>query len=116
MLFHLQSPEDVTSQISEQAIAAAITFVGICCQQRAFVAGRGDIREEIKIIKASSAIRVNITQFLCMCDTGIMDTPTEEPQETHSTQAQSLRLPGRRLNSTTICKETFRIMGIKNEL
>ena len=53
VLFHLQSPEDVTSQISEEAIAAAITFVGMCCQQTAFVAGRGDVREEIKIIKAS---------------------------------------------------------------
>ena len=53
MLFPLKSPEDVTPKISEEAIAAAITFVGMCCQQAAFMAGRGDIREEIAIIKAS---------------------------------------------------------------
>ena len=56
VLFHLKSPEDVPAQISEEAIATAITFVGMCCQQTAFMAGRGDIREEIRIIKASQCV------------------------------------------------------------
>ena len=53
VLFHLESPEDISPQISGEAIAAAIVFVGMCCQQAAFKAGRGNITEEIKIVKAS---------------------------------------------------------------
>jgi len=63
VLFHLKSPEDVPTQISEEAMAAAITFVGMCCQQTAYIAGRGDIREEIRIIKASQwlSLLINFT-------------------------------------------------------
>lgn len=53
VLFHLDRPEVIPQEISEGAITPAITFVGMCCQQTAFVAGRGDITEEIRIIKAS---------------------------------------------------------------
>ena len=53
VLFHLDRPEVIPQEISEGAITAAITFVGMCCQQTVFVAGRGDITEEIRIIKAS---------------------------------------------------------------
>ena len=41
------------TEITEGAIKASINFVTMCCQQTAFIAGRG---EEIKIIKASMTI------------------------------------------------------------
>ena len=40
-------------EIDDNAIRAAINFVEICCQQAAFIAGRGNIKEEIDIIQAS---------------------------------------------------------------
>ena len=46
--------EDIfESQIRDDAIAAAINFVQKCCKQAAYIAGRGDIKEEIRIIQAS---------------------------------------------------------------
>ena len=45
-----QVPPD---QISEEAIIAAINFVELCCQQTAFMAGRGHVSDEIQFIKAS---------------------------------------------------------------
>ena len=42
--------------ISGRAIAAAIGFVDLCCQQTAYMAGRGNIKEELKIIEASTEL------------------------------------------------------------
>ena len=50
-LFHQTT--DVPDEISEGAIAASINFLGLCCQQTAFLAGRGIIGDEIKLIKES---------------------------------------------------------------
>ena len=36
-----------TIEISEAAIAAAINFIEVCCQHAAFIAGRGDITEDL---------------------------------------------------------------------
>ena len=47
ILFHVGSPDTVNSELSEDAVSAAIDFVGLCCQQTAYMAGRGDIKEEI---------------------------------------------------------------------
>ena len=38
--------------ITERAILAAINFVELCCQQTAYMAGRGDIEEDIQLIKS----------------------------------------------------------------
>ena len=57
ILFNVGTPEEITDEISEEAIAASINFVGLCCQQTAFMAGRGHIEEEIQIIKASTYVR-----------------------------------------------------------
>lgn len=43
----------MTSIISEKAVSAAINFVQLCCQLTAYMAGRGDITEEVQTIKAS---------------------------------------------------------------
>lgn len=36
--------------ISPAAIEAAIHFVEVCCQQAAYIAGRGELDEELKLI------------------------------------------------------------------
>ena len=40
----------VPSTISEQAIRAAIDFVDVSCQHTAYIAGRGEIEDEVKNI------------------------------------------------------------------
>lgn len=49
--YSIDSPE-ISDEISEKAVEAAINFVGLCTQQTAYMAGRMDIQEEIEIIKA----------------------------------------------------------------
>ena len=46
----------VLPMISEEAIAMAINFVKLCCEQTAFLAGCGNIQEEIAIVNASMYI------------------------------------------------------------
>ena len=53
VLFHVGSFDSISDQITEEAIAASVNFVGLCCQQTAYIAGRGDIKEDIQIVKAS---------------------------------------------------------------
>ena len=53
LLFQLGKSVDVSSVISEEALSAAINFVQLCCQQTAYMAGQGDITEEVQTIKAS---------------------------------------------------------------
>lgn len=50
-LFQLGKEELVSLTITEEAVMSAIEFVRVCCQQTAFMAGRGDIKEDIKIMK-----------------------------------------------------------------
>lgn len=52
-LFQIQNTNVLTEEIDDGAITAAINFVEICCQQAAYIAGRGEIREEIEVIQAS---------------------------------------------------------------
>lgn len=47
---------DDTAIISDRAIVAAISFVTLCCQQTAYMAGRGNIKEELTIIEASTYV------------------------------------------------------------
>ncbi len=55
VIFHLGEAE-ISYAIREEAILTFINFVQLCCQQTAFVAGRGDISEEVEIIKASMLV------------------------------------------------------------
>ena len=65
VLFTLKGPAEleISSEISEGAIAAAIKFVQLCCQQTAHMAGRGNIKEEIGIIKASMLVKIEYLSF-----------------------------------------------------
>lgn len=57
VLFGITSPdEDIGGTITNEAVLAAIGFVELCCQQTAFMAGRGLISEDIEIIRASKCI------------------------------------------------------------
>ena len=38
ILFHVGSPDKVNSELSDDAISAAIDFVGLCCQQTPYMA------------------------------------------------------------------------------
>ena len=53
VLVHVGSYDSISGEITEEAIAASVNFVGLCWQQTAYMAGRGDINEVIQIIKAS---------------------------------------------------------------
>ena len=50
---HVESDSPLSTEISESAVADAINFVQLCCQQTAFMAGRDYIQEEIQIVNAS---------------------------------------------------------------
>ena len=47
VLFHWETPDKIPSTISDMALKAAQSFVELCIQHAAFLAGRGNIPEEI---------------------------------------------------------------------
>ena len=51
VLFHLDTPDDIPSTISEAALQAAQNYVDLCCQHTAFLAGKGDIDDAIMKIQ-----------------------------------------------------------------
>ena len=50
-LFHINTPQELPSDISNNAVEAAIKFVECCNQHVAFLAGMGDIEDYITSIK-----------------------------------------------------------------
>ena len=49
LLFHLGSEEDILqNEIAESAIVTAIDLVKVSCQQMTFLAGRGNLQEELQ--------------------------------------------------------------------
>ena len=50
ILFHVESSDSVNNELTDDAIAAAINFVGLCCQQTDFMAGQGDITRKFRLI------------------------------------------------------------------
>ena len=53
--FHILFGNSTTNEVSSQAIEAAMNFVEVCCQQTAFIAGRGEIEKETEIIEAGKS-------------------------------------------------------------
>ena len=53
----------VPSTISEQAIRAAIDFVDVSCQHTAYIAGRGEIEDEVKNIITGKYMYIVTTVF-----------------------------------------------------
>ena len=48
VLFHMDSPDNIPTELCEEAIVAAQDFIDVCCQHTAFIAGRGSIQEAIQ--------------------------------------------------------------------
>ena len=44
--------EEICTTVSEKAFKAAINFVEVCCQQTAYLTGRGEIDEELQLLQA----------------------------------------------------------------
>ena len=45
---------DLSTEISENALEAAIDFVEICCQHAAYIAGHGKIEEELDLLESGN--------------------------------------------------------------
>ena len=70
-LFNINNSNDdmeLSDEISEEAICASINFVALCCQQTAFMAGRGKISEEIQLIKDSKCMFTQLHVIFSMID------------------------------------------------
>ncbi len=48
ILFNLENDEPLSDVITDSAIEAAIDFVEVCCQHTSYIAGRGNINEELE--------------------------------------------------------------------
>lgn len=47
VLFHLDTPTSIPTEITELAVRAADCFVDICVQQAAYLGGRGELQEAV---------------------------------------------------------------------
>ena len=61
VLFRLENEEPLLSTISDQAINAAIDFVEVCCQQTAYIAGRGKICDQINMSRSGKISKCTST-------------------------------------------------------
>ena len=48
MLFHVDTPNDIPVEISEDAVKAADCFVDYCLQQAAYLGERGDFETAVE--------------------------------------------------------------------
>ena len=52
MLFHMDTPESIPREISEEAVLAADRFVDLCMQHAVHLGGRGNLKEAVdKIVE-----------------------------------------------------------------
>ena len=51
-LFDLDGDYSTVCDVSREAVIAAMDLVEVCCQHTAYIAGRGEITQEIEIIDA----------------------------------------------------------------
>ena len=57
----------IASTISTKAVSAAIDIVDTCCQHTAFMAGRGNIEDEIKQLTTGKLIFMYLCVCACVC-------------------------------------------------
>lgn len=73
-LFSIENDDnEVDDEVSEIAIKAAVNFVRTACQQAAFIAGRGSMKEETERLNLSGMVfrsllnlKHNNQSFICM--------------------------------------------------
>lgn len=66
VLFHIDTPLEIPSIISDVAIKAADNFVDMCIQHAAFIAGRGEVQEAIDCVQQCKCVGMlcfNISSF-----------------------------------------------------
>lgn len=91
--------------ISDRAIEAAIGFVNLCCQQTAYMAGRGNINEDLKIIKASMSVYsiLKLDIIILWQTLGIADEGEDTRKDINSeVLSYTLKLPGKKLHLTAL--------------
>ena len=75
VLFHVDTPTSIPTEITESAVRAADCFIGICLQHASYIGGRGDLQEAIdEIDQGISLCTCKILQLLtlhitCSCIT-----------------------------------------------
>lgn len=67
VLFNIETPLDIPSEITTAAIKAAINCVDVCIQHAAYLAGRGGIEETIEEITKGTfaSVSLKFLQHLC---------------------------------------------------
>ncbi|XP_065911094.1 uncharacterized protein [Dysidea avara] len=96
-----QQSDEIASVISESAIKAAVNFVSLCCQQTAYMTGRGNIKEEVEMLKTS------------LQDSSLLDCSSSGAEL--NTPGYCLKLPGKQLNlSALLYAKKFRAYGYKS--
>ena len=59
---------ELAQTIKPKAIVAARNFVDVCCQHAAYIAGRGDIEDEIENIASTGThVHTCACTFTCTC-------------------------------------------------
>lgn len=51
MLFSIDNPENLDEEVSETALKAAVNLVKLACQQTAYIAGKGELSDELEKFK-----------------------------------------------------------------
>ena len=67
VLFGTESTDNLSTEISNKAIAAAQDFVDVCCKHAAFVAGRGDIHDAITHLQKGWLLKSDIKYKCVKC-------------------------------------------------
>jgi hypothetical protein len=62
MLFSInnESEENLSTEVSEAALKAAVDFLKLACQQTAYMAGRGTLSEELEKFRTGEFAYLNI--------------------------------------------------------
>ena len=108
MLFHIDTPLEVPSKISEDAIKAADNFVDLCLQHAAYLAGREKISEAVDGIQEGTSLTVVVVTV-----SGAMTGDAKSSD--HASATFSLLLPGRvlHLSALLVAKKLRPINGNK---
>ena len=61
VLFHLATLDNISAEISESAVIAAINFTDVCCEHASLITGRGRITDEVQ----SADTGENLPNMVC---------------------------------------------------
>ena len=64
-LFHIETPQQLPTNVSKDAIVAAVNFVAVCNQHVAFLSGMGDIDTYISSLQEMNKMKILGGQLNC---------------------------------------------------